>query len=128
MAAAAAAVADIEDLLAWRNPHAASAHDWHPSEVPSFHAKLLAWYDTHARSLPWRGPGVSAYATWVSEVMCQQTRVDAVVPHFNQWMAKFPTVTALAEVRVALYSRTEANPLGPPLYFCSGHCHWVCRC
>ncbi len=89
---------DIEDLLAWRNPHAASAHDWPPAEVPALHTALLAWYDAHARDLPWRGQGVTPYGTWVSEVMCQQTRVEAVIPHYLEWMAKFPTVAALAEV------------------------------
>jgi len=39
----------------------------------------------------------SAYGTWVSEIMLQQTRVEAVIPHFLNWMRRFPTVTALAE-------------------------------
>jgi A/G-specific adenine glycosylase len=40
---------------------------------------------------------VSAYGTWVSEVMLQQTRVETVVAYYTKWMALFPTVQALAE-------------------------------
>ena len=57
---------------------------------------LLAWYDQHRRPLPWRDE-VSAYRTWVSEIMLQQTRVAAVIPYFQRFMAAFPTVEALAE-------------------------------
>jgi len=59
-------------------------------------APLLAWYDLHRRRLPWREE-VSAYRTWVSEIMLQQTRVAAVIPYFQRFMAAFPTVEALAE-------------------------------
>lgn len=57
---------------------------------------LLAYYDAHRRELPWRD-GVSAYATWVSEVMLQQTRVETVRPYYRAWMERFPTVDALAD-------------------------------
>ncbi len=57
---------------------------------------LLAFYDAHKRELPWR-EGVSAYATWVSEIMLQQTRVETVVPYFHAFMRKFPTALALAD-------------------------------
>ena len=56
---------------------------------------LLPWYDEHRRSLPWRGE-VSPYRTWVSEIMLQQTRVAAVIPYFQRFMAAFPTAEALA--------------------------------
>ena len=42
------------------------------------------------------GAGVSAYGVWVSEIMCQQTRVEAVIPYWEAWMQAFPTVEALA--------------------------------
>ncbi|HSL44698.1 MAG TPA: A/G-specific adenine glycosylase [Anaerolineales bacterium] len=58
-------------------------------------SKLLAWYHTNKRTLPWRGHP-SAYAVWVSEIMLQQTRVEAVIPYFEKWMRLFPTVQALA--------------------------------
>jgi A/G-specific adenine glycosylase len=57
---------------------------------------LLAWYDAHRRILPWREE-VSAYRTWVSEIMLQQTRVNAVLPYFARFMETFPTVEALAK-------------------------------
>ncbi|MDW8228190.1 MAG: A/G-specific adenine glycosylase, partial [Anaerolineales bacterium] len=57
--------------------------------------KLLAWYEKHARSLPWRNVS-DPYAIWISEVMLQQTRVEAVIPYFERWMKRFPTVADLA--------------------------------
>lgn len=63
-------------------------------------ALLLAWYDRHRRDLPWRArPGEPAepYAVWLSEVMLQQTTVAAVAPRFARFLARFPTVEALAE-------------------------------
>jgi len=56
---------------------------------------LLTWYRAHARDLPWRRE-VSAYRTLVSELMCQQTRIDTVLPYFARFMESFPTVEALA--------------------------------
>jgi A/G-specific adenine glycosylase len=61
----------------------------------SLSSKLLAWYHTNKRTLPWRGHP-SAYAVWVSEIMLQQTRVEAVIPYFERWMRLFPNVQALA--------------------------------
>lgn len=60
-----------------------------------FAASLLAWYDIHARVLPWRSHP-SPYSTWVSEVMLQQTQVDTVIPYFERWMQRFPTLESLA--------------------------------
>ena len=57
---------------------------------------LLDWYAANARRLPWRGHP-DAYAVWVSEIMLQQTRVETVIPYFERWMQRFPTVQALAE-------------------------------
>lgn len=58
-------------------------------------ATLLDWYDEHARELPWRKTR-DPYAIWVSEVMLQQTRVDTVIPYFERFLARFPTMHALA--------------------------------
>ena len=58
-------------------------------------APLLAWYDANRRRLPWREE-VSPYRTWVSEIMLQQTRVAAVLPYFQRFMERYPTVEALA--------------------------------
>ncbi len=58
--------------------------------------KLLAWYGKHARQLPWREIR-DPYATWISEIMLQQTRVDTVIPYFHNWLREFPTIHDLAE-------------------------------
>jgi A/G-specific adenine glycosylase len=60
-----------------------------------FRRLLSGWYREHARRLPWRDV-VDPYQTWVSEIMLQQTRVAAVVDHYTRFMARFPTVVALA--------------------------------
>jgi A/G-specific adenine glycosylase len=57
--------------------------------------KLLEWYAVHTRDLPWRGHP-DPYAIWISEIMLQQTRVETVIPYFQRWMARFPTVYELA--------------------------------
>lgn len=61
---------------------------------------LLAWYGRHARSLAWRSPPGAPvpdpYAVWLSEVMLQQTTTAAVAPYFAKFLARWPTVEALA--------------------------------
>ena len=67
-------------------------------------APLLAWYDRHHRRLPWRvGPAdaragrrADPYRVWLSEIMLQQTTVQAVKPYFEAFTARWPTVEALA--------------------------------
>jgi len=61
-----------------------------------FAATLLDWYAQHARPLPWR-KSRDPYAIWVSEIMLQQTRVETVIPYYTRWMARFPTLEALAQ-------------------------------
>jgi len=61
---------------------------------------LLAWYGEHARDLPWRKTR-DPYAILVSEVMLQQTQVARVVPRYEAWLARWPTVEALGEASVA---------------------------
>jgi A/G-specific adenine glycosylase len=57
---------------------------------------LLAWYEAHARDLPWRKTN-DPYRVWVSEIMLQQTRVETVIPYYDRWMVQFPSVKQLAE-------------------------------
>ena len=57
---------------------------------------LLSWYRGNKRDLPWR-ENQDAYRIWISEIMLQQTRVEAVKPYFARFMECFPTVQALAE-------------------------------
>jgi A/G-specific adenine glycosylase len=69
-----------------------------PSEQPTGPA-LLHWYDRHRRTLPWRhlpGEAPDPYRVWLSEIMLQQTTVTAVIPYFERFLARFPTVAALA--------------------------------
>ncbi len=61
--------------------------------------RLLPWFATHARPLPWRSPPRDPYRVWVSEVMLQQTRVDTVVGYYRRFLEAFPTVEALAAAR-----------------------------
>jgi A/G-specific adenine glycosylase len=60
-----------------------------------FRRKLMSWYKRHARELPWRGVS-DPYRTWLSEVMLQQTRVAAVIKHYESFLRRFPTMLALA--------------------------------
>lgn len=60
-----------------------------------FRDDLLAWYDAEKRDLPWRAD-TDPYRVWVSEVMLQQTTVAAVLPYYERWMERFPTVESLA--------------------------------
>ena len=59
---------------------------------------LLSWYHSRARILPWR-EDPKPYKVWISEIMLQQTRVEAVKPYFERFMAAFPDVASLAEAQ-----------------------------
>lgn len=62
-------------------------------------ADLLAWYDRHARVLPWRarrGERADPYRVWLSEIMLQQTTVKAVAPYYERFLSRWPTVGRLA--------------------------------
>ena len=62
-----------------------------------FNGAVLAWYDQHGRKdLPWQ-QNITPYRVWVSEIMLQQTQVKTVIPYFNAFMQRFPTLTDLAE-------------------------------
>ncbi|KAI7832337.1 DNA glycosylase [Gamsiella multidivaricata] len=109
-------VPDLEDLVAdaarvrISGKHSRSYHRFTTLKSQRrVHDDLIAWYDIHHRKLPWRrdfhnptppteedAPGQRAYEVWVSEIMCQQTQVATVIPYYNTWMAKWPTITDLA--------------------------------
>ena len=61
-----------------------------------FASALLEWYAANKRDLPWRQDR-DPYRIWVSEVMLQQTRVDTVIPYYERFMRRFPTIKDLAE-------------------------------
>ncbi|MEY6432668.1 A/G-specific adenine glycosylase [Thioalkalicoccus limnaeus] len=84
----------------------AAARGWTPEELA---APLLAWFDRHGRTdLPWQRPA-TPYRVWVSEIMLQQTQVAVVIPYFDRFMARFPTLAELA-----------AAPLDEVLHLWSG--------
>ena len=61
---------------------------------------LLSWYENQGRDLPWRQKGgahPNPYLVWISEIMLQQTTVKTVIPYFDRWMKKFPTLEAVAK-------------------------------
>ncbi|MDO4266905.1 MAG: A/G-specific adenine glycosylase [Eubacteriales bacterium] len=68
-----------------------------PDRLRAMNRPLLAWYGSHARVLPWR-EDPQPYRVWISEIMLQQTRVEAVKPYFERFMEALPDVQALAEV------------------------------
>ena len=63
--------------------------------APSVRRRLLAWYRKHKRDLPWRRTR-EPFRIWISEIMLQQTRVAAVIPYYERFLARFPDVAALA--------------------------------
>jgi A/G-specific adenine glycosylase len=66
---------------------------------PSLTAALIMHFDANRRAMPWRDTA-DPYAIWVSEVMLQQTRVEAVRPYYVRWLERFPTVAALADAEL----------------------------
>ena len=58
---------------------------------------LIDWYRAHQRPLPWRS-SPTPYHVWISEIMLQQTRIEAVIPYYERFLAALPDVRALAEV------------------------------
>ena len=99
---------DIEDIAATFKQATADprtlSYSFSDVEVACVRRQLLDFYDRDRRMLPWRGdtvdgakpPPQSAYGTWVSEIMLQQTRVETVIPYWHLWMQRFPTVASLA--------------------------------
>lgn len=70
---------------------------------PPAPADLLAWYDRHARVLPWRarrGERADPYRVWLSEIMLQQTTVKAVAPYYARFLTRWPTVKSLAGAKL----------------------------
>ncbi|WP_323792265.1 A/G-specific adenine glycosylase [Nocardioides sp.] len=73
-------------------PHVAAL----PDDPTALHGPVLAWFDTHARELPWRGEHASAWSVMVSEFMLQQTPVARVLPMHEEWLRRWPTPADLA--------------------------------
>jgi A/G-specific adenine glycosylase len=83
-----------------RRPAAAAADGLPlPGQRQAFRRRLLAWYDENGRDLPWRR-GADPYRILVSEIMLQQTQVDRVLPKYEEWLRKYPSLEALAAAPV----------------------------
>jgi A/G-specific adenine glycosylase len=80
------------------------------SERRRFRRRLLEWYGRNGRDLPWRQTS-DPYHILVSEVMLQQTQVDRVLPKYDEWLAKYPSLAALAAADESDVSETW-RPLG----------------
>ncbi|HNS38719.1 MAG TPA: A/G-specific adenine glycosylase [Promineifilum sp.] len=65
-------------------------------QLPAISIALLAWWDAGHAYWPWRRTR-DAYAIWVAEVMLQQTQIATVIPYYERWMARWPTVAALED-------------------------------
>ena len=65
----------------------------------AFRRRLLTWYDRNGRDLPWRRAS-DPYQILVSEIMLQQTQVDRVLPKYQEWLGRFPSLAALADAPV----------------------------
>ncbi len=81
-----------------------------PAQRRSFRARLLAWYRANGRDLPWRRTD-DPYHILVSEVMLQQTQVDRVLPKYEEWLLKDPSLAQLADAPVDEVAETW-RPLG----------------
>jgi len=69
---------------------------------------LLKWYDAHQRDLPWRN-ATDPYPVWISEVMLQQTQVQAVIPYYLRFLKHFPNIAALAQANTDVLLRLWAG-------------------
>jgi A/G-specific adenine glycosylase len=78
------------------------------AELPAFQAQLLGWFAEAKRDLDWRRTR-DPYRVWISEIMLQQTRVAAVLPYYRRFLARFPTVNALARARRETVLRSWAG-------------------
>src|SRR6202162_1684632 len=65
------------------------------AEIPKFRRRMLSWFAERKRDLPWRRTR-DPYRIWLSEIMLQQTRVAAVIPYYERFLASFPNMQALA--------------------------------
>lgn len=80
------------------NSNSSAPRSKHPFSETRFRGNLLAWFDQNKRDLPWRKDR-DPYRVWISEIMLQQTRVAAVIGHYQKFLQRFPTIRNLAAAR-----------------------------
>jgi len=99
------------------------------NEEIGFTTALLAWYHTHRRILPWR-EHPDPYRVWIAEIMLQQTRIETVIPYFERFIDRLPTVADLAAVDAEVlyklweglgYYRRAANVKQAAQLICDRH-------
>ena len=67
--------------------------------VTQFSESILRWYETNGRKrLPWKVK--DPYKIWISEIMLQQTQVATVIPYYNKWIKKYPTLESVAKSNI----------------------------
>jgi A/G-specific adenine glycosylase len=81
-----------------RSDHAPPMKPFPTRDLARLRRALLAWYEANGRELPWR-QARDPYRVWVSEIMLQQTRVGAVLPRYERFLKKFPSVETLAAAK-----------------------------
>ncbi len=84
-----------ETVAEGRAPYGGATHRPLARRAPALVKRLLAWYRPRARDLPWRRTR-DPYRVWLSEVMLQQTRVETVLPYYERFLARLPTLESLA--------------------------------
>ncbi len=77
-----------------------------PARANTFSPRLLAWYSKHQRDLPWRRDAHNPYRVWISETLLQQTQVTTVIPYYERFLGRFPSVRALANARLDTVLKT----------------------
>ncbi len=77
-----------------------------PTRAKNLSARLLAWYAKHQRDLPWRRDAQNPYRVWISEILLQQTQVTTAIPYYKRFLARFPSVHALANARLDTVLKT----------------------
>ncbi|MCT1226808.1 A/G-specific adenine glycosylase [Lactococcus lactis] len=70
--------------------------DWSKNQIKEFQQDLLSWYDDNKKPLSWRKT-TEPYKIWISEIMSQQTQVETVMPYYERFMKKYPTIETLAQ-------------------------------
>ena len=66
--------------------------------IQSFSHKLISWYKSNKRDLPWRNTD-DPYKIWISEIILQQTRVKFAIDYYNKFIEKFPNIESLSDAK-----------------------------